>query len=143
VKASPKRTSKASKRPATVEEYLAAVAPEARPALAKLRRAIKAAAPGSSEVIAWRMPVVRHEGRQLVGFAAFRDHCSFFVMSADVMRAHAAALKGHDVAAGTVRFGFARPLPVGLVRTLVKARVAENRALSGKRRGTTRSKSAR
>jgi uncharacterized protein YdhG (YjbR/CyaY superfamily) len=124
-----------SKRPTSVDEYLAGVPPKARVALARLRKMITAAAPGSSVVISYRVPIVRHEGRQLVGFAAFRDHCSFFVMSPEVIRAHAAALKGYDVAKGTVRFTPNRPLPASLVRMLVKARIAENRALSAKREG--------
>ena len=51
--------------PITVDEYIAAAPPGARLALERLRELIKAAAPGSSEVIRYRMPVIRHEGRQL------------------------------------------------------------------------------
>lgn len=138
MKAAPTGRSKRTAAPASVDRYLAGVPPDARAALARLRKAIRAAAPGSIEAIRYRMPVIRYEGRQLVGFAAFADHCSFFVMSPGVMRAHAALLKGYDVATGTVRFAAGRPLPAGLVRTLVKARIAENRALAAGRRSATR-----
>ena len=54
-------------------------------------------------------------------------------MSPDVLRTHSAALKGYDLAAGTIRFAADRALPAGLVKTLVKARIAENRALPAQR----------
>ena len=110
-----------------VNEYLASVPPEARAALERLRTIIRGAAPGGSEVISYRIPIYKHEGKLLVGFAAFESHCSFFVMSPEVMRAHADDLKGYDTAKGTVHFPADKPLPIALVRRLVKARLAENR----------------
>ena len=71
-----KKNSKAS--PAKdVDEYLASVPEPARVTLGKLRRTIKAAAPEAKETISWRMPMYYDHG-MLVGFAAFKDHLSFF-----------------------------------------------------------------
>jgi len=39
------------------------------------------------------MPTFRHRKRPLVGFAAFKDHCSFFPMSLEAMATHAKDLK--------------------------------------------------
>ena len=60
-----------------VDEYLASVPAEARATLVKLRRTIKAAAPMASEGISYQMPMYKHYG-MVVGFAAFKDHCSIF-----------------------------------------------------------------
>lgn len=109
-----------------VDDYLASVPEDARAALERLRTIIKAAAPGGSEVISYRIPIYKHNGKLLVGFAAFTEHCSLFVMSPQVMRAHAADLKGYDTAKGTVHFPADKPLPAALIRKLVKARLAEN-----------------
>ena len=65
---------------ASVDDYLAAVPEDARAALEKLRKTIKAAAPGATEVISYQIPAYRYHGL-LVGFAAFKDHCTFHVMS--------------------------------------------------------------
>jgi uncharacterized protein YdhG (YjbR/CyaY superfamily) len=108
-----------------VDEYLAAVPKDARAVLESLRKTIRAAAPQATEVIRYQFPAYKHHGL-LVGFAAFDEHCSFFVMSPAVMRAQAAVLARHDVGKGTIRFMVEKPLPAALVRRLVKARIAEN-----------------
>lgn len=113
--------------PKTVEEYLARVPAEMRAALEDLRKTIRAAAPGADEVISYQIPAFRLHG-PLVYYAAFRDHCSFFVASPAARRAFAAELKPFAGGKGTVHFTPDRPLPVDLITRIVKARVAENEA---------------
>ena len=115
------------KKPDTVKAYLAALPKDARSALMKLRKDIKAAAPKAEEVIAWGMPAFKQE-KLLVGYAAFKDHCSFFPMSLAVMRDFATELKGYDTTKGSIHFTASKPLPSALVRRMVKARIAENEA---------------
>jgi uncharacterized protein YdhG (YjbR/CyaY superfamily) len=114
-------------QPATVDAYLAGVSPDARAALEKIRKAIRAAAPEGTEGLAWGMPSIRQRV-WLVCYAAFKDHCSFFPMSVAVMRKHAAKLKGYRTTKGTIHFPFDKPLPAALVRSIVKARIEETRA---------------
>jgi uncharacterized protein YdhG (YjbR/CyaY superfamily) len=52
-------------------------------------------------------------------------------MSYAVLRAHREELKQYDLDKGTIRFPLDKPLPVALVRKMVKARVAENEANRG------------
>lgn len=108
-----------------VDDYLAGVPKASRTALEKLRRIIRAAAPKASEKISYGMPVFYHDG-MLVGFAAFKDHCSFFPMSVETMKAFRNELKGFDTLKGTVRFTAGKPLPAALVKRIVRARVLEN-----------------
>lgn len=109
----------------TIDDYLAAVPDDARGALNKLRKAIKAAAPMATEVISYQVPAFKHNGL-LVGFGASKDHCTFYVMSTEVTRAHAGELKKYETGKGSIRFPASKPLPVALVTKLVKARIAEN-----------------
>jgi uncharacterized protein YdhG (YjbR/CyaY superfamily) len=109
-----------------VDEYLAGVPKEARATLEKLRQTIKAAAPMASEVISYQMPMYKHRG-MVVGFAAFKDHCSIFPGAA-VMDAYKKELERYDTSKGTIRFPANKPLPAALVRKLVKAGIAENEA---------------
>ena len=129
-----KRAAKAPrKKPESVADYLASVPADARAALLKLRKTIQAAAPEATEEISYQVPTFKHHGG-LVAYAAFPDHCSFFVMSTEVMRAHAAELERHAVGKGSIRFPADKPLPAALVRKLVKARIAENEARGRSRR---------
>ncbi|HEY6203068.1 MAG TPA: DUF1801 domain-containing protein [Candidatus Limnocylindria bacterium] len=112
----------------TVDQYLATLPKDKRDALAKLRAAIKAAAPGATEGISYQVPVFKLDGKPLVGFGAATAHCTFFLMStSDAMRARLAALKGYKLGGGSIQFPADKALPASLVRTLVKARIAENK----------------
>ena len=110
-----------------IDEYLETLPQEEREALDALRRHIKAAAPGAEETISYEVPTFKYEG-PLVGFAAFKGHLSFFVMSPSVMEAHEEELSGLDTSKGTIRFQTDSPLPAALVKKLVKARLKENEA---------------
>ena len=109
-----------------VDDYLASVPEQARATLEKLRGTIKATAPEAKEVISWRMPMYYYRG-MLVGFAAFKDHLSFFPGSS-VIEKYQDELKRYDTAKGTIRFPMSKPLPAALVKKLVKARIMENEA---------------
>jgi len=111
--------------PTSVEEYLAAIPEGSRVALEGLRAIIRAAVPDATEAISWQMPSFKYRGRALVGYAAFKDHCSFFPMSKAVMVTFADELKAYGTSKGTIRFDPERPLPTTLVKKLVRARVAE------------------
>ena len=114
----------------TVDGYLAALPREVRAALEKLRKIIKTATPGTTEVISYKIPVFKHQGRPLVGLGAAKKHCSFFTMSSSMIlklaRMRARELKGYDVSGATIHFTPDKPLPTPLVIRLVKERVAEN-----------------
>jgi len=112
------------KKLASVAAYLRAVPPASLAALQTLRKTIKAAAPEATEVISYGIPMFKHHG-MLVGYAAFKDHCSLF-MSTYVTAALKHALAPYVISKGTIRFTADKPLPATLVRKLVKARVAQN-----------------
>ncbi len=114
-----------ARRPRTIDEYLAALSEDKRAALQKLRKTIRAAAPKAEECISYQIAAFRLNG-MLVGFGATASHCAFYLMSATTVAAHEAELRGYDTSKGTIRFQADKPLPVALVRKLVKARIAEN-----------------
>ena len=114
------------KKFASVSAYLRAVPRAQRAALQKLRRTIKAAAPQATEAISYGIPMFKHHGL-LVGYAAFKNHCSLFMATKDT-RALQRQLARYDISKGTIRFTPEKPLPAALVRRLVKARVAQNEA---------------
>jgi uncharacterized protein YdhG (YjbR/CyaY superfamily) len=127
-------------KPTTIDEYLARVSDDKRTALEKLRRTIKAAVPKAEECVSYGLPAFRLDGRPLVAFGACANLCSFFPMSTTTVEAHQDELKGYDTSKGTIRFPADKPLPAGLVRKLVKARIAENAARQGASNGSKKAR---
>lgn len=120
-----------TKTAATVDDYLAEVSPEARATLEKLRQTIKAVVPGAVEVISYQVPTFKLDGRMLVSYAAFKNHCSFFPGAAPI-KAHEDELKSYQTSKGTIRFATGKPLPAALVKKLVKTRIKANEARAKK-----------
>ena len=118
----------ASAAPKDVDDYLARVPEPAHSTLQKIRAMIRAAAPKeATEGISYGMPAFRYKGA-LVGYAAFKQHCSFFPMSASILDSMPDDLKNYRTSKGTIQFPMDKPLPLALVKKIVKARIAENEA---------------
>lgn len=111
----------------SVDDYLDALPDKVRATLQKLRKTIRSVAPRAEEVISYQIPIFKYNG-MLVGFAAFKAHCSFFVMSKSTMKVFQEELKSYDTNPGTIRFSVDKPLPSGLVKKMVIARIKENEA---------------
>lgn len=115
-------------KPKTIDEYLARVKPEQRVLLEKLRQTVHAAAPGAEEYIGYGLAGFKFNGRPLVYFGAWVNHCALYAASPSVQKKFQKELKGFEVSKGTIKFTPEKPLPVTLVKNLVKARIAENEA---------------
>jgi uncharacterized protein YdhG (YjbR/CyaY superfamily) len=115
-----------SKAPKDIDEYLARVPEPARTTLSKVRAAIRSAVPReATEAISYGMPTFKYKG-SLLAFGAFKNHCSLFPMSLAVVAAFKKELKDFPTSKGTIHFPLDRPLPVPLLRKIVKARIAQN-----------------
>ena len=107
--------------------YLASLPAPVRKRLKDIRDVVRAIAPDAVEVFSYGIPGFKLDGKPLVWYAAFTHHTSLYPMTASIRKAHAAALKDYKMSTGTVQFPLDKPLPVALVKRLVKARVAELR----------------
>src|SRR5688572_4296295 len=121
-----KKSSKKTK-PQSIDEYLAGVPSESRAALEKLRRTIRSVAPEALETISYEIPTFKLNGRMLVSFAAFSEHCSFFP-GAGPIEVHRNDLKSFPTSKGTIRFTPDHPLSPALVKKLVKTRIRLDKA---------------
>lgn len=89
-----------------------------------MRALIRSATPPeTTEVISYSIPAFRYK-EVLVWYAAFSKHVSLFPKAAIIER-FKDELKAYTIAKGTIQFPLDKPLPVALIKKIVKARVAE------------------
>jgi uncharacterized protein YdhG (YjbR/CyaY superfamily) len=110
--------------------YIARAPREAQRKLTQLRKVIRTAVPGAKEGISYRIPYYDYYGA-LVWFAAFKNHIGIYIRP-PVIREHKRELKGYVTTKSAVHFPINKPLPVALIRKLVKARVAKNKLAAKK-----------
>lgn len=112
-------------RPETVEDYIYSLPGNVKIKIEAMRRTIRKAAPQAEELISYSMPAFKLEG-MLVWYAAFKEHIGFYPM-ASAIKAFKKELSVFKGAKGSVQFPLDKPLPLKLVRKMVKYRVKENR----------------
>jgi uncharacterized protein YdhG (YjbR/CyaY superfamily) len=110
-----------------VDDYLSQFPEPQRSKLAKIRKAIKEAAPKAEDMISYGMPAYKQNG-VLVYFGGFQNHCSFFPASYSVIQQFAEELKNYKTSKGTVQLPLDKPVPSSLIKQMVQARIKENEA---------------
>jgi len=108
----------------SMDEYISTFPKEIQNMLQELRATIKAAAPEAEEKISYQIPTFFLKGN-LVHFAAFKNHIGFYPTPSGI-EAFKKELAIYESAKGSVQFPIDKPLPLELVRRIVKFRVAEN-----------------
>jgi uncharacterized protein YdhG (YjbR/CyaY superfamily) len=110
-----------------VDEYLRGIEEPKRSTLEALRQTILEIVPDAEQIISYRVPAFRVEGRIVAGFAAFKDHLSYLPFSGSVLPELASELEGYTMTKSALHFPVDRPLPKALVRKLIAARRSEPR----------------
>jgi len=113
-----------TKQPESIDEYISMFPSNVQKTLERMRQTIRECAPGAEETISYQIPTFKLNGN-LVHFAAFRDHISFFPTSSgrEAFKKELSMYKGGK---GTIQFPMDKPIPYDLVRKIVKYRVKES-----------------
>jgi len=110
--------------PTTIDEYIAGFPPDVQAVLQKIRTTISKAAPAAEEAIAYQIPTFRLHGN-LIHFAAFKKHIGVYPAPRR-SEAFMEELSAYEGGKGTLRFSLDRPVPLDLIRRIVRFRVKEN-----------------
>jgi uncharacterized protein YdhG (YjbR/CyaY superfamily) len=108
-----------------VNAYIAAAPRAIQPMLRQLRQAIKSAAPTAEEKLSYRMPYYAYHGR-LIYFAAHKNHIGMYPIIGREKERYAKELKPYLTAKATLQFPIGQPLPILLVKKVVRERAKEN-----------------
>jgi uncharacterized protein YdhG (YjbR/CyaY superfamily) len=109
-----------------ISAHLAALPQPQRDTLTALRATLRELLPDATESISYNMPCFKVDGVAVAGFDGFKDHCSYFPHSGNVVGEISGVPAWCTVASkGTLQFPVDRPLPKTLVRKLVRVRLGE------------------
>jgi uncharacterized protein YdhG (YjbR/CyaY superfamily) len=111
----------------TVDGYIAAAPKAVQPMLRELRQAIRTAAPKAEERISYGMPFYAHHGR-LIYFGVHKNHVGMYPIIGREKDLYAKELEPYLAEKATLQFPIGQPLPIGLVKKVVKERAKENEA---------------
>lgn len=111
-----------------IDAYLAAVGEPKRGTLGALRQTILEIVPDAEQCIAYGMPAFRVRGKVVAGFAAFKNHLSYFPHSGSVLPELADDVAPYSGSKGTLQFAVDTPLPKPLVAKLIAMRMSQLRA---------------
>jgi uncharacterized protein YdhG (YjbR/CyaY superfamily) len=108
----------------TMDEYIAMFPKNIQDILEKLRCTIRESAPKSKETINYGIPTFKLNGKNLVHFAAFKNHIGFYPTPSAII-AFKKDLTPYKQAKGSVQFPTDKPLPFNVVKKIVKFRAKE------------------
>ena len=111
--------------PRNIDEYCKGFPKETQQHLAQLRTTIRKCAPGAIEIISYGMPAFKLNNKPLVYFAAYKNHIGFYP-GASPIKVFKNELKDYKTSKGTIQFPLDKPLPLALVKKIVKYKVNEN-----------------
>lgn len=111
----------------TIDDYIKDFPADIQSILQKMRKTIRQAAPEAVEAISYQMPAFKLNGKNLVFFAAFKNHIGFYPVPSGI-EAFKNELSPYIRGKGTVQFPLNKPVPYDLVKKIVKFRVKENLA---------------
>ena len=111
-------------KPSDIDEYISGFPRATQKLLIQLRAAIKSAAPEAVEAISYGMPAFKLNG-MLVWFAAHTNHIGFYPRASGI-EMFKTKLTAYKSAKGSVQFPLGKPLPVTLIKKIVRYRATEN-----------------
>jgi uncharacterized protein YdhG (YjbR/CyaY superfamily) len=110
-----------------IREYLASLSPDSRRAVGQLRTLIRAAAPKAVEGRSYGIIGYKVDGRPFIYCGGFKQHVAMYPVTAAMRRDHADAIAPFQASRGTLKFQLDAPVPVALIKRLLKTRLAEMR----------------
>lgn len=108
----------------TIDEYIMQFPIEIQEMLQELRNVIRSETKDTNEKMSWQMPTFDLYGN-LVHFAVHKNHIGFYPGESGIL-AFQDRFHEYKYSKGAVQFPLNQPLPLDLIREIVRYRVKEN-----------------
>lgn len=109
----------------SIDEYIAACPEETHERLQEIRTAIKTIAPNAKEKIGYQIAAFELNGKNLVYFAGWKKHISLYPIPVGD-EAFEEEISEYADGKGTIKFPLDEPMPMKLVKKIIKLHVAAN-----------------
>ncbi len=116
-----------------IDEYIAAFPEEIQAMLEQIRATISKLAPTAEEAIKYAIPTFVLNGRNLVHFAAFKNHIGFYPTPTGI-ESFQKELSKYKQGKGSVQFPLDEPMPLALITKIVKFNMARNAEVIAKKK---------
>lgn len=118
----------------TVDEYIQSSPKQVQQILASLREILKGELPQAEEVISYNIPCFKQNGSYVVYFAGYKTHISLYPFSSEMGKAIKETASYKTSGKGTIQFPLNEPLPIPLIKKIVKYMVQENKKRAEKKK---------
>lgn len=105
----------------TIDDYISTFPEAVQIILREVRNTIQKAEPEASEAISYGIPTFKLQGKNLVHFAAFKNHIGFYP-TPNGMDSFQEALSNFKQGKGSVQFPLNKPMPWGLIKEITTFR---------------------
>lgn len=113
--------------PKTIDEYIAGFPKDVQALLEQVRLTIRTTAPAAEETISYKMPAFKLNGDYLLHFSAYKKHLGLYPAPQGTQKFQK-ALAPYLGTKSAVHLPIDAPLPLDLIRQIVKFRAKENAA---------------
>lgn len=108
----------------TIDEYIETFPKDVQSILEKMRQTIRNVAPRAVETISYQIPTFKLNDKNLVHFAAFKDHIGFYPTPSGI-EAFKKQLSEYQGAKGSVQFPLNKSIPYDLLERIIMFRTNE------------------
>lgn len=104
-----------------INQYLKNLPAQQKKELGRVHQIVKDLAPDTTETFSYGIPTYKYKGKNLVHFAAYKNHMSLFPGPAAI-EALKAELSNFKLSKGTIQFTTEQPIPTTTLKKIIQIR---------------------
>lgn len=108
----------------SIDAYINTFPEDIQQKLQSIRQTIAQEAPDATEAISYAMPTFKLGGKNLIHFAAWKDHLALYPTPSGT-EAFKNELDGYQMSKGTIQLPLDQPIPHDLIKRIVRFRADE------------------